>query len=175
MTRDDAFVLAAGAGVVGLFVATELRIAGALGLPLVDSWIHLRFAQNLAAGRGFGINPGEPVAGSTAPLWTALLAGVLALGIPGLLAAKALGLAGYGAAALVTRRLALALGGSRALALAAGLAMVGLGRLTWGALSGMEVPLATLLVAAASLLAVRGRPLAAAGVFGLAALARPEA
>ena len=90
-SRDDGLILAV-AGVVALtFVVAELRVAGELGLPLDDSWIHLRFADNVAAGRGFAINPGVPVAGSTAPLWTLLLALAIAFGVPGLLAAKLLG------------------------------------------------------------------------------------
>jgi arabinofuranosyltransferase len=173
--RDDALILAVGAVVLLLFLAAELRIAGETGLPLDDSWIHLRFAENLAAGRGFAINPGVPVAGSTAPLWTLLLAMALACGLPGLLAAKLLGAVAYGATGLLTRRLGLALGLSRGLALAAGLGAVGLGRLAWGALSGMEVPLAAALVAAGLLLAVRGHDLGAAATLGAATLARPEA
>jgi len=174
-TREDLVVLGAACAVVFLFVAAELRIAGAAGFPLDDSWIHLRFADNLAAGRGFGLNPGAPVAGSTAPLWTLALAVGRLLGLPGLVVAKALGLACYGATALVTRRLARAAGLAPGMALAAGLGAVGLGRLAWGALSGMEVPLATLLVATAGLLVVRARSLGAAACLGLATLARPEA
>jgi hypothetical protein len=168
-------VLAAAAGTAGLFVAAELEIAGAVGLPLDDSWIHLRFADNLAAGRGFAINPGAPVAGSTAPLWTLLLAVALALGLPGLVAAKTLGLACYGATGVLTRRLARAVALPRGLALAAGVGVVGLGRLAWGALAGMEVCLATAAVAAGALCLTRGRPLIATIVFALATLARPEA
>lgn len=174
-SRDDALILAVGALVLFGFLAAELRIAGEVGLPLDDSWIHLRFAQNLAAGQGFAINPGEPVAGSTAPLWTVLLAEAMALGVPGLVAAKALGIVGYAATALLTRRLAQALGLGRAAALAAGLATVGLGRLAWGALSGMEVPLAAALVTAGGLLVARGRPHGASACLALATLARPEA
>ncbi|MBI4012839.1 MAG: hypothetical protein HY359_11045 [Candidatus Rokubacteria bacterium] len=173
--RDDALVLAVGGAVLAFFVAAELRIAGEIGLPLDDSWIHLRFADNLAAGRGFAINPGAPVAGSTAPLWTLLLALAIALGLPGLVAAKTLGVVAYGATGLLTRRLALALGLTPGLALAAGIAVVALGRLAWGALSGMEVPLAAALVAAAALLVARGRALGAAAALGAATLARPEA
>ena len=173
--KHDLIVLGAAACVALVFVAAELRIVGAIGLPLDDSWIHLRFASNLAAGRGFAINPGEPVAGSTAPLWTLLLAAAIALGVPGLAAAKGLGLAGYAATGLVTRRLARALGLAPGFALAAGIGVVGLGRLGWGALSGMEVPLAALLVAAGALLIVRERALWAAAILGLATLARPEA
>ncbi len=172
---DDLAVVSAAAGVVVLFVAVEFQIAGGTGLPLDDSWIHLRFAENLAAGRGFAINPGEPVAGSTAPLWTLLLAFAIALGLPALVAAKVLGLGSYAMTGLLTRRLALAAGLSRGLALAAGVGVVGLGRLGWGALSGMEVCLAAALVAGGALLVVRERALAGAAVLGLAALARPEA
>lgn len=173
--RDDLLILGAALGVAILFVVVELWIAGGIGFPLDDSWIHLRFATNLASGHGFAINPGEPVAGSTAPLWTLLLAAAITLGVPGLVAAKGLGLVGYAATGLLTRRLALALGLGPPFALTAGLAVVGLGRLGWGALSGMEVPLATALVAVSGLLVARGRPLTAAGTLGLAVLARPEA
>src|SRR5581483_2869393 len=83
----DLGILAAGAAALALFIHAERRIAGHWGLPLDDSWIHLRLAANLAAGRGFGINPGEPLAASTAPLWTVALAGLLVLGVPGLAAA----------------------------------------------------------------------------------------
>src|SRR5262249_11179643 len=153
---------AVGALVTLLFTAAELRIAGEIGLPLDDSWIHLRFADNLAAGHGFAINPGVPVAASTAPLWTLLLALAIVLGAPGLVAAKALGRAAYVASGLLTRRLALAIGLTPGLALASGIGVVGLGRMAWGALSGMEVPLAAALVAAGCLLASRGRGLRAA-------------
>ncbi len=64
--------LALAAG-VALFRARELAIAGPVGwtaFPLDDSFIHLQFARNLAEGHGFAYNPGVPVAGSTAPLWT---------------------------------------------------------------------------------------------------------
>jgi hypothetical protein len=173
--RDDLVILAVAASVILLFVAAEVRIANGFGLPLDDSWIHLRFAENLATGRGFAINPGTPVAGSTAPLWTLGLALARALGVPALAAAKGLGVAGYAATGLLTRRLVLALGLGRGLGLAAGVAVVGSARLAWGALSGMEVPLAAALVAAGALLTARRQPLGAAATFGLAALARPEA
>ena len=71
--RADGLVVAAALLPLALFVAREWQIAGALGFPLDDSWIHLHFARNLAAGAGFSYNPGTPIAGSTAPLWTLLL------------------------------------------------------------------------------------------------------
>ncbi len=147
LDRWDALLLLAGAAAVLLFLAAERRIAGAWGLPLDDGWIHLRLARNLATGGGLAINPGEPVPASTAPLWSVLLAGLLAIGMPGLLAAKTLGLACWAGTGLVTRRLARAAGLAAGPAWAAGLTTVLLGRLVWGALSGMEVTLAALLVA----------------------------
>src|SRR5262245_17445280 len=72
-----AFVLALGA-----FQVQQARIAGTWGFssfPLDDSWIHLHFARNFAEGHGFAYNPGVPVGGSTAPLWTLVLAGAFAL------------------------------------------------------------------------------------------------
>jgi hypothetical protein len=45
-----------------------------LGFPLDDSWIHLTYARNLALRGEWAFQPGIPSAGSTAPLWSALLA-----------------------------------------------------------------------------------------------------
>lgn len=175
LDRWDALLLASGLLALAVFLGAEAWIAGAPGLPLDDSWIHLRLADNLATGGGFAINPGEPVAVSTAPLWTVVLAGLLWLGIPGLAATKTLGVACWAATGLVTRRLATAADLPPSLAWAAGLAALTLGRLVWGALSGMEVSLAALCVAAASWAIVRDRPLLGAAGLGLATLARPEA
>ena len=68
---------------LALFWTRQWQIAGTAGLssfPLDDAWIHLHFARNLAEGHGFGYNPDVPVAGSTAPLWTLVLAGGAATG-----------------------------------------------------------------------------------------------
>ena len=175
LDRRDVLLLAAGALAVSLFLVAEGRIAGVPGLPLDDSWIHLQLARNLATGGGFGINRGEAVSASTAPLWTVALAALLAVGVPGLAAAKALGLACWAATGLVTRRLAGAIGLGPGLAWGAGLTVVGLSRLVWGALSGMEVPLATLCVAAAAWAIAGDRPVLGAVGLGLATLVRPEA
>ena len=94
---------------IGLFLLRTRQLAGTTGLlafPLDDSWIHLHFARNLAEGRGFAYNPGVPVSGSTAPLWTLLLAGVFAgLGSHPALA-KVLGTAATLGSAWVAGRLA---------------------------------------------------------------------
>ena len=178
--RDDALVVAAALLPLALFVARERQIAGAAGFPLDDSWIHLHFARNLAAGAGFSYNPGMPIAGSTAPLWTLLLGAGAAVASPSLAMAKAIGVAATLAAALVTRRAALAWGAPAGVALGASIALIWMGPVTWGALSGMEVSLASLLVAAALLAHAHDRSpgraaLVSAVCAALAVLARPEA
>jgi hypothetical protein len=169
------------------FLVREHQIAGAPGFPLDDSWIHLHFARNLAEGAGFSYNPGVPVAGSTAPLWTLLLAAGVLIAGSSLALAKALGVASTVAAGVLTRRAALAWGATPLTALAAGIALVWSGPLTWGALSGMEVSLAAALVAGALLAHAADRPQGDAPgpaligasrtalLAALATLARPEA
>jgi hypothetical protein len=44
------------------------------GFPLDDAWIHQTYARNLAMHGEWAFNPGKPSGGSTAPLWSALLA-----------------------------------------------------------------------------------------------------
>src|SRR5207302_940720 len=78
--RDDALVVVAAVLPLSLYLLREHAIAGAAGFPLDDSWIHLQFARNLAEGAGFAYNPGVPVAGSTAPLWTLLLGAAVRVG-----------------------------------------------------------------------------------------------
>jgi hypothetical protein len=69
------YLILAAASVISLGVylaasAATLRI----GFPLDDSWIHLTYARNLALRGEWAFLPGVPSAGSTAPLWSALLA-----------------------------------------------------------------------------------------------------
>jgi hypothetical protein len=171
----DAAVVAAVCVSLAVFLSAERRIAGAAGLPLDDPWIHLHFARNLVEGAGFSYNPGVPVAGSTAPLWTLLIAaGALVVG-PSLALVKILGVLATLGAGMLTWRAALAWGASLSAAIGAGLGLVLSGALAWGALSGMEVSLAALLVAGALLAHAHDSPWGTALLAALAALARPEA
>jgi len=173
--RDDLVVTLAALIPLALYLLREQAIAGASGFPLDDSWIHLHFARNIAEGAGFSYNPGTPVAGSTAPLWTLLLAaGALAMG-PSPVVAKTIGVASMIGAALLTRRAALAWGASRIVGQASAVALLWTGPMAWGALSGMEVCLAALLVAAALAAHAGGRAGWTALWGALAVLARPEA
>lgn len=162
------------------FVGVELYVLdGRLGLPLDDAWIHVAFARSVAAGHGLAINPGEPVAGSTSPLWTALVSLGAALPMSDLLWMQLLGVAFHGAGVLWTWGLARRLGLGPGLATVAAGLVATTGWLCWAAVSGMEVPLFVLLTVAGTALHLdersdSGRPPLSLAVLGLAVLARPE-
>ncbi len=180
--RRRALALAAPAAAlalaVGLFLLKTRQLAGSValeGFPLDDSWIHMQFARNLAEGHGFAYNPGAPVSGSTAPLWTLVLGGVFAVFGSHPALAKLIGLLAALGTAWLTGRLALIWTGRPALGLLASVLAALSGPIVWGALSGMEVSVAALLVTAALLLHATGRAWPAAAMLGLGAIARPEA
>jgi len=58
---------------------------GRTGLPLDDSWIHQTYARNLANNGRWEFVPGTVSAGSTAPLWSLMLALGYMIGAPYLL------------------------------------------------------------------------------------------
>ena len=63
--------------IVFLSVGSYLLVSGIMyrtGFPLDDAWIHQTYARNLALRGEWAFNPGKPSGGSTAPLWSALLA-----------------------------------------------------------------------------------------------------
>ena len=170
------------------FERVSLGVALALALALLwplrhyvtdDTFIHLQYARRLAEGHGLVFNVGERVYGCTSPLWVALLAAGMALGLPGLALARALGLIATLCAVLLFFRLA-----RRTLATPEfrGIATVAWAGHAWmlrWALSGMETPLAVALTLAGfvSYTAARGRERSAltGTLWALAALTRPEA
>ncbi|UCG42592.1 MAG: hypothetical protein JSU73_12135 [candidate division WOR-3 bacterium] len=163
------------------FLWAELRHNTRPGFPLDDSWIHLTFARNLSQGWGFAFNQGEPVAGSTAPLWTLVLAFFhLFTRNPWamVILAKVAGALLVGTAALFACRITALLTGSRWAGLAAGLGVATLSHFGWAMMSGMEVGLSAALTLAGLycyLSAGRGwKALLGWGLLGLAAYARPE-
>src|SRR4051794_7585112 len=180
LPRRPLLLLAGLVAVLRYLLAEIARLKGGLGFPLDDSWIHLQFARNLAAGAGLSYNPGELVTGSTAPLWTALLAILFVLPGSVVLWTKLLGIVLYLAGIDATWRLARELGVGRGLAsLAAGLTL-STSWLVWAALSGMEVPLFVLLSLWGLILHLRERarpdlPPLSLAVLAVAVLARPEA
>ena len=173
--RDDLLVALAALLPLAWLLLRERVIAGSAGFPLDDSWIHLHFARNLAAGAGFVYNPGQPVSGSTAPLWTLVLGAGAVVAGASLGMAKTLGVAGAIAAALVVRRAAIAFGATPVAALTGAVGLLWTGAFAWGALSGMEVTFAALLVAVSLLALARDATWTTAAASALATLARPEA
>lgn len=161
---------------LAFFLRTEMAITGGVpGAPLDDAWIHLQFARNLSQGHGFSYNPGDPTPGSTAPLWTLLLAAVALftddLLLPALLLSAFFLLLtvwlAYGFAFSLTQQV-----------WAAGLAGLGTavaGRFLWAGWAGMETTaFAALSVGAVWAYTRRGlRPLPAL-LFALASQLRPE-
>jgi hypothetical protein len=177
VNRRDAWMAAALAALFALGIVRAVQLAWVCD----DSFISLRYAENLVAGHGLVYNPGERVEGYTTLLWTLLLAALLRLGVDPIRAAELPGIAASaGLAALLAweswRR-------SRApgrafLPLAAGLVLVCDDFHVW-ATGGLETALFGLLVAAA-LLATRdapespARPWLAGVLLALALLTRPD-
>ena len=184
LRRDDwrwvASLLLVGCLTLGIFAFTAYRFTdGQGGVPLDDAWIHFQFARNLARGDGLSFNPGEPTSGSTAPLWTLLLAAIYFAGGQFPIAGQVLSGVCFLAALVATYALGLRLTGERWAAWLAGVVVAVNGRMVWAGLSALE----TCLFAALSLWAIRahlrdraaGRyRLGTATLFGLAALSRPE-
>jgi hypothetical protein len=165
---------------VGYFLWSERSVAGTFGFPLDDSWIHAQFARNLALGEGFSYNPGVPVSGSTAPLWTLVASvGYLITGDP-VLSGKVIGVLLLALIVPLTYALIRTLSGNAREALFGAIMVGTLPRLLWASLSGMEVTLAVSLSLAGVLMHVLhssrggGRQYLSTLLFGLATLARPE-
>jgi len=158
-----------------LFLATEKRIAGQWGFSLDDSWIHATIARNLASGYGYSFNRGEWVAGSTAPLFTVLLAVVYRILGDIVWSAKVLGIIFQCATAVIVLRSMQVLNPTRRdLTLAAGF-IVGISPLLlWASLSGMEVSLYLIFAALGFYYYLRGRPFAATLVWALGIWVRPD-
>src|SRR5210317_1490371 len=72
-TKRTIWLLALASGVSMAVYLAASALHYRVGFPLDDSWIHLTYARNLALFGEWAFQPGKPSAGSTAPLWTALL------------------------------------------------------------------------------------------------------
>ncbi len=133
---------------VGLYVAVSRR-AGEVGFPLDDAWIHQTYARNLGQHGEFAFVPGQPSAGSTAPLWTGLLAVGHALKFEPLAWAYVAGMLLLALTAWLVHRWVLNLlapaRGAAWAAWGAGLLVVAEWHLVWSAASGMETLLLALL------------------------------
>jgi arabinofuranosyltransferase len=118
-----------------------------IGFPLDDAWIHQTYARNLALNGEWAFVPGQPSAGSTAPLWSAILAVGYWLGLDpyvwayglGWSSLLAIGILGSWAFRLLQPQ-------SERSAFAVGLLLVFEWHLVWAAASGMETLLFALMI-----------------------------
>ncbi len=133
--------LAVAAGLAAFFWLAAER-AGESGFPLDDAWIHQTYARRLALnGRG-EYTPGQASAGSTAPLWTALLALGYLLKLPYLCWTYALGFVSLAFCGRLAHHLAEQLFPQHRWAgPVLGLFCVGEWHMLWAAASGMETVL----------------------------------
>ena len=147
LSRDELLVLGAAA----LFSVAIYLAASALifrvGFPLDDSWIHQTYARNLALHGEWSFREGVPSAGSTAPLWSALLGIGFWLDLAPLAWAYLLGAAAlFGLAWVSELGIRRAVDTYRPRLPWVGLFMAFEWHMVWAAASGMETLLHALLV-----------------------------
>jgi hypothetical protein len=150
---------------------------GRVGFPLDDAWIHQTYARNLGLRGEWAFIPGQPSAGSTAPLWSGLLAIGHAMQMGPYLWTYFLGCALLAGLSLI---------GAWAFQVYApmkagwapwvGLLLVFEWHLVWASASGMETLLFALLVllVLSRLAAGRGRWFGLGLLIGLSAWVRPD-
>ncbi len=172
------------ASIIALFTALHLHrewnVAGAFGFPFDDAWIHCQFARNLASGNGMSFNPGVPMSGSTAPLWTIILAASYLVVPNFIVSAKGISLVLYVLSCILVFKMLIFVLDDVRYALLGAVMTAMISRLMFCALSGMEVMLSVFLTLAGIYLYLlyrreRGlRHYASTAIFALASLARPE-
>jgi len=166
-------------------LVTALALAAALTWPVRgyltdDTFIHLQYARQLATGHGLVFNAGERVYGCTSPLWVALIAAGMALGLDGIVVARVLGLAATLTSVVLMLKLMRRSLRTPALAAAATIAWAAHAWMLRWSLSGMETALAVALTLAGFVAFTEGkqwgaRPVRSGTWWAFAALARPEA
>ena len=147
------------------------------GFPLDDAWIHQTYARNLALNGEWAFLPGEPSAGSTAPLWSAMLAAGYLFRLSPLTWNYLLGvLVLTGLSWTTYRGLSLLAPGKTNLVFWGGALAALEWHLVWAAGSGMETLLFTLVAAflLVELLGERWQPLRYGLLSGAALWLRPD-
>ena len=159
-----------------IFVVTALvRLAFyyLTGFTADDAFITFRYADNIASGLGFVYNAGQPVQGTTTPLFTYLMSLLRLIGLPPVTAALFLSSIASGATAVVIYKFALSLRFTRWAILPVVFYMLWPRSLP-AETSGMETALFTLFVTAAFYCRHRGLDIYAVGMATLASVTRPE-
>lgn len=149
LNRPSLTIAVALAALACLAYLASARLAGGLGFPLDDAWIHQTYARSLATTGQWAYRPGQTSAGSTSPLWTTLLSLGYVLGLDFRLWTYLLGFLALAATLGAVYHLGLHLFPQWPIvAPLAALLAAGEWHLVWAAGSGME----TLLFTALSLL-----------------------
>jgi hypothetical protein len=172
-----------------LFVGTnlyynrgDLSVEGLnISAPLDDTFIHLQYGRQIGQGQWFSYNDGDPISsGASSFLYVLLLGAAHFVGFSGanlLGFAIIFGTALFVLSALLGYGLGQRLAGERA-GLCSGILIVANGAFGWGATSGMEVALFSVLILGTLLAFLRelssGRFLLTPILAALAALTRPE-
>jgi len=150
-------------------------IAGTWGFSLDDSWIHATFAKNIATGHGFSFNPDEPVAGSTAPLYTLILAGLFWVTKTMIWSGKITGIVCQAASAVVIYHASLRLDPRQRIAALFCALLVALSPpLVWASLSGMEISLYILFLCLGLYFYLGGRSVWASAAWAVGVWVRPD-
>lgn len=74
LSSRDFLIIVGAVVLIAIIYLLASQFTYAIGFPLDDSWIHQTYARNLAQRGEWAFRPGIPSAGSTSPLWSALLA-----------------------------------------------------------------------------------------------------
>ncbi len=74
ISRRDLLIIAGAVILIAGIYLLASQFTYAIGFPLDDSWIHQTYARNFALHGEWAFRTGIPSAGSTSPLWSALLA-----------------------------------------------------------------------------------------------------
>jgi len=158
------------------FGAMVVRLAFHLGTGFLadDAFITFRFAENIAAGLGFVYNAGQPVLGTSTPLFTLILSLFAVLGIGTIHGAILVSLTASGITAALLYRFAERLRFGRLAALPA-LAYMFWPRSIVAETCGMETAFYTLLVTAAFYYCFTRQRYYALAAATLATVTRPEA
>ncbi|HLO29492.1 MAG TPA: hypothetical protein VK249_10175 [Anaerolineales bacterium] len=144
---DPWVVIAVAALIAVLFYLISSALIFRIGFPLDDAWIHQTYARNLAQHREWAFRLGERSAGSTAPLWTALLAIGFLIGLAPYVWTYLLGWVILTLLAIYAENVAQKLVPAYKSRIPwAGLFFVFAWHLTWAAVSGMETLLHALII-----------------------------
>jgi hypothetical protein len=177
LPRRDVLLLALAVLIGAAVYLIASKLTYAIGFPLDDSWIHQTYARNLGLHGEWAFRPGVPSAGSTAPLWSALLAIGFFLRLSPYIWTYLLGALCLFALALTGERAARSLSPSyRPRFPWVGLFFVFEWHLLWAAMSGMETLLHALIltVVLTGLMTGSRRYLALGLLTGLSVWVRPD-